>query len=154
MRLNGCACDPVLSGNFGSWSMLFHPLGPLAPVANTPAEISPRALKLTSSPGLISSPVSTPAEDSGTTTAIMNAHQVDRGYERIDERLRSLGARITREPGIGAAQPRMLGPVTHLQGLGDELHVHQPAAPELDVEPAGRLSAQLGTMRSCRARTP
>jgi UDP-N-acetylglucosamine enolpyruvyl transferase len=24
---------------------------------------------------------------------------VDRGYERIDERLRSLGARITREPG-------------------------------------------------------
>jgi UDP-N-acetylglucosamine enolpyruvyl transferase len=28
-----------------------------------------------------------------------NAHQVDRGYERIDERLRSLGARITREPG-------------------------------------------------------
>jgi UDP-N-acetylglucosamine 1-carboxyvinyltransferase len=33
------------------------------------------------------------------TSAIMNAHQVDRGYERIDERLRSLGARITREPG-------------------------------------------------------
>ena len=32
-------------------------------------------------------------------TAIMNAHQMDRGYERIDERLRSLGARITREPG-------------------------------------------------------
>jgi UDP-N-acetylglucosamine enolpyruvyl transferase len=32
-------------------------------------------------------------------TPIMNAHQVDRGYERIDERLRSLGARITREPG-------------------------------------------------------
>ena len=25
--------------------------------------------------------------------------EVDRGYERIDERLRSLGARITREPG-------------------------------------------------------
>jgi len=33
------------------------------------------------------------------TSTIMNAHQVDRGYERIDERLRSLGARITREPG-------------------------------------------------------
>ena len=33
------------------------------------------------------------------TSSIMNAHQVDRGYERIDERLRSLGARITREPG-------------------------------------------------------
>ena len=33
------------------------------------------------------------------TSVIMNAHQVDRGYERIDERLRSLGARITREPG-------------------------------------------------------
>jgi UDP-N-acetylglucosamine enolpyruvyl transferase len=31
----------------------------------------------------------------------MDAHQVDRGYERIDERLRSLGARITREPGPG-----------------------------------------------------
>ena len=29
----------------------------------------------------------------------MNAHQVDRGYERIDERRRSLGTRITREPG-------------------------------------------------------
>jgi UDP-N-acetylglucosamine 1-carboxyvinyltransferase len=27
---------------------------------------------------------------------IMNAHQVDRGYERIDERLRALGARIQR----------------------------------------------------------
>ena len=27
---------------------------------------------------------------------ILNAHQVDRGYERIDERLRSLGAEITR----------------------------------------------------------
>ena len=31
------------------------------------------------------------------TSAIMNAHQVDRGYERIDERLLALGARITRE---------------------------------------------------------
>jgi UDP-N-acetylglucosamine 1-carboxyvinyltransferase len=31
-------------------------------------------------------------------SVIMNAHQVDRGYERIDERLRSLGARVTREP--------------------------------------------------------
>ena len=30
-------------------------------------------------------------------SVIMNAHQVDRGYERIDERLRSLGARITRD---------------------------------------------------------
>ncbi len=29
-------------------------------------------------------------------SVIMNAHQVDRGYERIDERLRSLGAAITR----------------------------------------------------------
>ena len=27
---------------------------------------------------------------------IMNAHQVDRGYERIDERLRELGAEIVR----------------------------------------------------------
>jgi UDP-N-acetylglucosamine 1-carboxyvinyltransferase len=33
------------------------------------------------------------------TSVIMNAHQVDRGYERIDERLRALGARITREAG-------------------------------------------------------
>jgi len=31
------------------------------------------------------------------TSVIMNAHQVDRGYERIDERLRALGARITRD---------------------------------------------------------
>jgi UDP-N-acetylglucosamine 1-carboxyvinyltransferase len=31
-------------------------------------------------------------------SVIMNAHQVDRGYERIDERLRALGAHITREP--------------------------------------------------------
>lgn len=30
------------------------------------------------------------------TSVIMNAHQVDRGYERIDERLRALGARIER----------------------------------------------------------
>ncbi|HMS15810.1 MAG TPA: UDP-N-acetylglucosamine 1-carboxyvinyltransferase [Planctomycetota bacterium] len=29
-------------------------------------------------------------------SVIMNAHQVDRGYERIDERLRQLGARISR----------------------------------------------------------
>jgi UDP-N-acetylglucosamine enolpyruvyl transferase len=35
----------------------------------------------------------------GGTSSIMKAHQVDRGYERIDERLHSLGARITREPG-------------------------------------------------------
>ena len=31
-------------------------------------------------------------------SVIMNADQVDRGYERIDARLRALGARITREP--------------------------------------------------------
>ena len=30
-------------------------------------------------------------------SVIMNANQVDRGYERIDERLRGLGARISRE---------------------------------------------------------
>ncbi len=29
-------------------------------------------------------------------SVIMNAHQVDRGYERIDERLRRLGASISR----------------------------------------------------------
>jgi UDP-N-acetylglucosamine 1-carboxyvinyltransferase len=29
-------------------------------------------------------------------SVIMNAHQVDRGYERIDARLRDLGASITR----------------------------------------------------------
>jgi len=29
-------------------------------------------------------------------SVIMNAHQVDRGYERIDDRLRALGAEITR----------------------------------------------------------
>ena len=29
-------------------------------------------------------------------SVIMNAHQVDRGYERIDERLQRLGASITR----------------------------------------------------------
>jgi UDP-N-acetylglucosamine 1-carboxyvinyltransferase len=36
------------------------------------------------------------------TSVIMNAHQVDRGYERIDERLRALGARIVRDPGRDA----------------------------------------------------
>ena len=30
------------------------------------------------------------------TSVIRNTPQIDRGYERIDERLRSLGARITR----------------------------------------------------------
>jgi UDP-N-acetylglucosamine 1-carboxyvinyltransferase len=30
------------------------------------------------------------------TTEIGNVRQIDRGYERIDERLRALGARITR----------------------------------------------------------
>jgi UDP-N-acetylglucosamine 1-carboxyvinyltransferase len=29
-------------------------------------------------------------------SVIMNAHQVDRGYERIDERLQRLGASISR----------------------------------------------------------
>jgi UDP-N-acetylglucosamine 1-carboxyvinyltransferase len=33
------------------------------------------------------------------TSVISNAHQVDRGYERIDERLRALGARIKRDGG-------------------------------------------------------
>jgi UDP-N-acetylglucosamine 1-carboxyvinyltransferase len=33
------------------------------------------------------------------TSVIMNAHQVDRGYERIDHRLRALGAHITRDSG-------------------------------------------------------
>ena len=33
------------------------------------------------------------------TSVIMNAHQVDRGYERIDERLRALGAQIKRDAG-------------------------------------------------------
>lgn len=33
----------------------------------------------------------------GGTTTIGNVRQIDRGYERIDERLRALGARITRE---------------------------------------------------------
>ena len=35
----------------------------------------------------------------GGTSSIMNAHQVDRGYERIDERLRALGAQIKRDAG-------------------------------------------------------
>jgi UDP-N-acetylglucosamine 1-carboxyvinyltransferase len=30
------------------------------------------------------------------TSLIRNARQIDRGYERIDERLRALGARIAR----------------------------------------------------------
>ena len=33
------------------------------------------------------------------TSAIMNVHLVDRGYERINERLRTLGAHITRAAG-------------------------------------------------------
>jgi UDP-N-acetylglucosamine 1-carboxyvinyltransferase len=30
-------------------------------------------------------------------STIQNAHQIDRGYERIDERLNALGARIVRK---------------------------------------------------------
>ena len=37
-----------------------------------------------------------PAEVGGR-SVIRNVQQVDRGYERVDERLRSLGARISRE---------------------------------------------------------
>jgi UDP-N-acetylglucosamine 1-carboxyvinyltransferase len=32
------------------------------------------------------------------TSTINNADQIERGYERIDERLNALGARITRLP--------------------------------------------------------
>jgi UDP-N-acetylglucosamine 1-carboxyvinyltransferase len=32
------------------------------------------------------------------TSTIHNAQQIERGYERIDERLNALGARITRNP--------------------------------------------------------
>jgi len=32
------------------------------------------------------------------TSVIENAQQIERGYERIDERLNALGARITRNP--------------------------------------------------------
>ncbi|HHX89239.1 MAG TPA: UDP-N-acetylglucosamine 1-carboxyvinyltransferase, partial [Paracoccus sp.] len=32
------------------------------------------------------------------TSTINNAQQIERGYERIDERLNALGARITRVP--------------------------------------------------------
>jgi UDP-N-acetylglucosamine 1-carboxyvinyltransferase len=35
------------------------------------------------------------------TSTINNARQIERGYERIDERLNALGARITRVPGRG-----------------------------------------------------
>jgi len=74
--------------------------------ANTPWQMS----RLVSGRGVIAAKRSKPSSGSNTSsrvpscqavfsTAIMNAHQVDRGYERIDERLRSLGARITREPG-------------------------------------------------------
>jgi UDP-N-acetylglucosamine 1-carboxyvinyltransferase len=35
------------------------------------------------------------------TSTINNADQIERGYERIDERLNSLGARITRVPERG-----------------------------------------------------
>ncbi len=34
----------------------------------------------------------------GGTSRINNAQQIERGYERIDERLNALGARITRVP--------------------------------------------------------
>jgi UDP-N-acetylglucosamine 1-carboxyvinyltransferase len=35
------------------------------------------------------------------TSVIDNAQQIERGYERIDERLNALGARITRVPARG-----------------------------------------------------
>jgi UDP-N-acetylglucosamine 1-carboxyvinyltransferase len=37
------------------------------------------------------------------TSEIGNIRQIDRGYERIDERLRALGARIERVPARGVA---------------------------------------------------
>ena len=35
------------------------------------------------------------------TSIINNAQQIERGYERIDERLNALGAKIVREPARG-----------------------------------------------------
>jgi UDP-N-acetylglucosamine 1-carboxyvinyltransferase len=60
--------------------------------------------------GLHAAPVSSPDIRAGMamllaamcakgTTTIDNAHQIERGYERIDERLNALGARIRRLPG-------------------------------------------------------
>jgi UDP-N-acetylglucosamine 1-carboxyvinyltransferase len=37
------------------------------------------------------------------TSEIANIREIDRGYERIDERLRALGARIERVPARGVA---------------------------------------------------
>ena len=34
------------------------------------------------------------------TTEIYNIHQIDRGYERVDEKLRALGAQIQRLPAM------------------------------------------------------
>ena len=34
------------------------------------------------------------------TTEIYNIHQIDRGYERVDEKLRALGAQIQRLPAL------------------------------------------------------
>ena len=36
------------------------------------------------------------------TSTINNADQIERGYERIDQRLNALGARITRIPARGS----------------------------------------------------
>jgi hypothetical protein len=40
------------------------------------------------------------------TSTINNADQIERGYERIEERLNALGARITRVPERDATKPR------------------------------------------------
>src|SRR5262249_58739499 len=52
-------------------------------------------------------------------SVIRNAGQIDRGYERIDERLRALGARITRDwpsaAKAGPSRPRYEVPATFSQ---------------------------------------
>ena len=39
------------------------------------------------------------------TSTINNADQIERGYERIDERLNALGAKITRVPATSRRRP-------------------------------------------------
>jgi hypothetical protein len=83
------------------------------------------------------------------TSTIMNAHQVDRGYERFDERLRSLGARAS--PASRAPDERR-SPRHH--AIGQPADPRGPAAVVLEeLLPRGVLE-RIGNMNALRRRAP
>ena len=67
------------------------------------------------------------------TSTINNADQIERGYERIDERLNALGARITRVPaalGACSLSPPFAGSMCFCE-MGRAPTLHFTASPRL-----------------------